>query len=310
MALTKYTNHIIRIISITLLAISFIACNDDSGNKKEIPEPTDPVKASVNPAKIELIIHWGHLHGSSFHANPQPKGSPLKRFQKVTFEKKSNKWIPTSSKNNGSASAKKPLVFIGGSKPQDIKKNLGGRYSIEIIMYDNEGNRINKEVADKPNRFQVFFSADNLLDMGTKKKVDANMEQLIIGYRYRDTNPENVMYKPGKNVKLTKTPIGLKSYFAVVKASISYKLHINLMEWTKEDKAESLTFDQDIKKLKNVATAFSITLPVDVPSSHPANEAEEKLHYQILGKYFGITAQEMDDLEWGDIDPESSKYWM
>lgn len=309
MKFIQLTKRTIHIILIALLVASFAACNDDNdNNKKEIP--TLEEKASVNPTKVEIITHSGHLHGPSFHANAQPKGSPLKRLQKITFEKKDNKWVPIATNEAGVVSANKAFVFEGGVTPKDVTNNLGGRYSVEIIMYDSEGNRINKEVADNAKRFQVFFSIDNLVELETKKKVDATMDQVIFGYRYRDTNPEDIMYKKGNDVKLTTIPVGLKGYFAVRKAYVSYKLHINLVEWTKKDKTGKLPFDQNIKDLKNIATVFSVSLPIDVPFKHPKTDEEYEAKFQVLGKYFGISAEEMEKLEDGYIDFESGKYWM
>lgn len=306
MNLRKLTISKMHLVLVALVTTLLIACSDDE--KKEIPKP--PVTSSVNPEKIEVIVHWGHLHGASFHANPQPKGSPLKRLQTITFQKKGKEWEQIMSTNENAIAKGKPFVFIGGSTTKQVEKNEGGRYAVEIIMYDKKGTRINKQVTDKATRFQTFFSITDLQDIETKKKNNTPMTDVIFGYKYRDTNPENVMLKRGGKAKLSKTNVGFKGYFAVGKPYLSGKLHINLIEWLEKDKAENLPFDTDIKKLKDIVTVFSLVLPIDIPSAHPIDDDASTKHFIVLGKYFGITAQEIEDLEWGDVDPESSKYWM
>lgn len=311
MNLRNLTINSVRIILITLLSVVLFACSDDD-NKKEIPTPPQPEKpatASVTPHKIELTIHWGHLHGSLFHANVQPKGSPLRRMQTITFEKNGEKWEQVASTNEDAIAIGKSVVFIGGSTPEEKE---GGRYSVEIVMYDKEGNRINTEVTNKAKRFQVFFNATDFKNIETKESDNTLMKDAVFNYKYRDTNPEQLMFNRDADAKLAETNIGLKGYFAIGKPYISYNLHINLMEWTKKDKAENLPFNQNIEELSDVAKVFSLVLPIDVPSTHPATDAEVEKHTAALGKYFGMPADKIDDLEyWGDyINPESSKYWM
>lgn len=276
-------------------------------------EPVTVVKEAINIVnKIEVITHYGHLHGSSFHANAQPEGSPFLRKQVLVLEKsEDNTWKQVSL--NGKEVSEKNNTFLleGKNSEKDITDNLGGRYAFEFIYYNKEGERINAIFFNESSKYQTFFSIDSYTDNISKDKItldDAGAS--IFYYRYRDTDPENQMYRRRGTAKLAHNNLGLKGYLALKKSRISFSLSVHLVKFKDTYTKKDSPIFKETKGADIIDAQITFNLPVNILTKHPVTDADSETRFKELGAYFGISSEKMEDLEWGDLDPESSQYWM
>lgn len=261
-------------------------------------------------AKIEVITHYGHLHGASFHANAQPVGSPFLRKQVLTLQKDNNNVWQQVSFNGKKTETNQTLIMEGEASQTQIEKNEGGRYGFEFIYYDKEGKRINQELVEHSSHHQTFFSIDSYTDNKTKeitKLTDGGSS--LFAYTYRDTDPENKMLERKTNTQLANNLLGLKGYMALKKSRITFELTIHLVDFKEEYKKENSALYTANNK-KNIKEEITFKLPINILTKHPNDDAEATLRFQELGKHYGIDPNKLEDIEWGDTDPESSQYWM
>lgn len=260
--------------------------------------------------KIEVITHYGHLHGPSFHANAQPVGSPFLRRQVFTLKKNSNNVWSQISFNGKDTDKNQTLIMEGETNDQQIKNNEGGRYSFEFIYYDKNGKRINSDFVAESKHIQTLFSIEQYTDNKTKEKVSlTNGGENIISYIYRDTNPENKTYKKDENTELANNLLGLKGYMALKKSRITFDLTVNIVAF-KEDYTKEGIAIYNPKNENNIEEKITLRIPINIITKHPSTDEESTLRFEELGKYYNIDPNKLEDLEWGDVDPESSQYWM
>lgn len=285
-------------------------------DKKEEEKPRE----SIEIAKVHVIMHEGHLHGADFHGNPQAEKSPVQKRQDMMLVKTENGWKQEMLDLRGNIGENKPFVIPAGINLEHelTKNNPGTRYSVEFLFYDKEGNLLNEKFTQNAKQNQIFFTVDSYTENSTQKKFDTdNNDNSIFQYIYRDTNPSNKMYyKKNEDVTLLKKDdkeyglIGLKGYFAMTKSRVSYKLNVHIAQWLKGNKGQNMDF-KNVPQRSNSIHIDSFSLPLNVLIENGYGEKQQHEMFELLGKYFGLTAEEYEDVEiWGDYDPEGSEYWM
>lgn len=310
----RNSKSLISTILLSFVILFAVSCSNDDPIEKPTPTP-DPApvtKGAIDVVhKIEVITHYGHLHASSFHANAQPAGSPFLRKQVLVLERnEDNTWKQVSFNGKEVSEGNNTFIVEGESTEKDIEGNLGGRYAFEFIYYNKAGERINTSFSNESSKYQTFFSIESYTDNVSKEKTtldDAGAG--IFSYRYRDTDPENQMYQKGGTAKLANNNLGLKGYLALKKSRVSFNLTINLVKFKDTYTKKDSPIFKDIKDA-DIDEQITFNLPVNILTKHPLTDADSETRFKELGDYFGISAEKMEDLEWGDVDPESSQYWM
>lgn len=248
--------------------------------------------------KIEVICHFGHLHGRSFHANAQPQGSPLQRQQVLVLKKGSNNtWKQIRTNKTNELQQGKPFVAIGGES-----------YAFEFIYYNRRGQRINSTFSNDSNVYQTLFHVDNYVDNKTNRSARTSRDgKSILSYRYRDTNPENKMYRRGGRLSYSK--LGLKGYFKTKKSRIRFNLKVDLIKFRNANSKERYAI-KNYTNSSNIAEKLTFELPINIVSQRAYTDEELETYYKECAKYFNLTPQRFEYLENQDVDYESSSYWM
>ncbi len=267
-------------------------------------------------AAVQIVTHTGHLHAEYFHSDPYCVSSPWLKKQKVILEKIANKWIKKST-NITKGDAFVCGALGTGKKAEDLmEQKKGDALSLELKLYDKEGNILNDEYTQKANTTQIFFTVSNCFDNKTKQKKHATINDLVYQYTYRDTEPATQMYSTEGVSLLNENEaingfenIGMKGYFILKVGRVSYNLNIHIVEWLKGNKPKNLKFNELPENNRDVEiTSFSI--PINVLFTHPWTAEDEILKFSILSKYYGgFTTKELMELE-NRIDPESADYKM
>lgn len=307
----KKTKLLINAVLVAFLLLFTVSCSDDEPINGGGDDPVEEPKGAIDIInKIEVITHYGHLHGSSFHGNAQPEKSPFLRRQVLVLERnEDNTWKQVSFSGKENLNEDALFIMEGTISDKQLTDNEGGRYAFEFIYYNKKGKRINSEFFNESDKYQTFFSIASYKDNETKEetKLD-NLGEEILAYS-RDTDPEDKMYKKGGVAKLAKNYLGLKGYMALKKSRISFDLTINFVKfkegYTKSQKAIFNGVNE-----ADIEEKITFNLPINIITEHPEDDAAYDARLKELSDFYGITPEELDDLEWGDIDPESSKYWM
>lgn len=301
------------ILLLFIVSLFTLSCNRNS--VEETLPPTNEVEEKGHDewAKVEIIIREGHLHGVKFHGNPESDMPILPKTQTITFEQIDGKIVRTIDKGN---SLKKDIEAI------EVASGYG-RYSMEIIYYDNHGERINYQflTPEQLNLHQHFFTIseystlkNNELFTAPKGEYFTNLHE----YTYRDTNPEDQML--GQNgAVLLNNPVGLKGYFGFLKGGIRFNMEIKLVHYYISKFNANGNADpanNPALRRKSHTTDFLQKIPF-VVIGHNApldNETEDEAvdrFHQEVADYYGITPEEVDDYIWeSNADIESGSFWM
>lgn len=185
-------------------------------------EGDDALDASLfKPAKVEIAIYEGHLHGpSAFHQNPVSVGNKcIGRNYRLTYTLQNGKWV---------ADRKNPkCVNLIGTESRE------GASAFSIRYFDKEGNDITDQIIKngEDKHYQHFFTLSDIQPSygGIKEETDKSSTDFF-DYTYCDTDPWNKTHK-FDNAKFTGTtnPIGVKGYFKFFRTHKRFNLEIKLM---------------------------------------------------------------------------------
>lgn len=296
-------------LKISLLLL-FVALTLNACHKEDTPQAAD-----FAWSKLEVRFTKGHSHGY-FHGNPDYPVKYLKTVQRFYFENKNG--VVTPAADNPTAIRWEGTNVVEedhhdeGEDEQDHhshQHNAGvSLYGIELIFYDKNGKRVNSQLStgDAPNHYQFFFKADNFVAVAGNTAVPTQAEAL--DYKYRDTNPEELYIKGGKNIDknqnapkgvLREEKIGLKGFFEVKRTYVNFDLNIVLGYFN--TKPADLTYNTlpDNKKL-------DIKIPIHIYT----DILKEDKQLEDAIREFGATKEEVEkdqnDILSSDLSPESS----
>lgn len=301
------------------LTFFFSSCSKEP----EIPENETLNKDHENPAKAELLLVEGHLHGKyGFHQNPDVEGVKyLKKVQKITYVLTEKGWGATAD----------------GLKQFNVRSAMKGAdgyavYGLWINYYNAKGDLITKEFIENGQDLihQHFFIPREVKPTfdGSVEEKDGNPAELF-DYIYCDTDPWNKnMYKEGGKLIGDKNPIGFKGYFKFNKTRKQFDLSIELMHAAKSkfnDGVASPYYEPSRAQRQRDHWDLKIKVPVviyanqeeyiesdtDTPEDQiPANEMK---YLNSIGKAYNISWKEalmdLTVLFNGDVNPESGQLW-
>lgn len=278
-----------------IIGTALVACS------KEAPAPTDEKidKGHEEPAKVEMTIRRGHLHGVQFHGDFESIIAPVQKF-KFEIDENTKNWVRKDMQGN-ILTENNPVVMIEGRY-----------YSLEIVYYNAKGERMNNEFTTKEMLpiHQHFFEVYEYTDTKTQQ-VSKDTEGLL-EYTYRDTDPENIQIgqlvdskQSTDRSKLTDNPLGLKGYFAPKKPYTKYSIAVTLfhvLRGTKNVNNQERVFYPFNKPgselVARSTTDFSQKIPVYVITAVPDGGEEAKnRYYQDIASYYNITPQRVEELE-------------
>lgn len=260
------------------LCIMLVAC------VKRAPAPVNEAQSEAHEdwGRIELWFREGHLHGSSLHTETDAAGVQyFKATQKLIFEK------------NTSGD-----VVLQGNTPLRLLAN--NHYALEIIYYDVQGKRINQAFASAKDApfHQHYFIIQNAKD--TAGKALTSTED-VWNYVYRDTDPESAYLKKGGRLRRRNwdgknpqalDPIGLKGYFHIKKAYVTFDLRIFLAHFTALNKLNQTTgqlFPYNRRpEVFYASSDVDITLPVYIYSD---KSFDTNKIYKDAARAFGVSEE-------------------
>lgn len=316
----KFLTVLAALLVITSSSLVFTSCEKDP----VVPDNENEHKDHDEPAKAELILAEGHLHGKyKFHQNPDREGVKYyKMVQKITYTLTDKGWKPTEN-------SPKRFAVLGAM--QDVTNGYAV-YGLWINYYDAHGKLINGEFVEngQDQIHQHFFIPRNIEPtFDGIAEADDDKPGEMFDYIYCDTNPWNKTMH-SKEGKLTgdKNPIGFKGYFKFNKTRKKFNLSIELMHAAKskfENGKTSPYYQPSRKQIQVNHWDLKIKVPVvvyrnqseyiesdsDVPLDKlPKNDLKV---VKATAKAYGITEQQaLDDLNalfYGDVDPESGTLW-
>ena len=250
------------------------------------PEPK-PTNIELIWSKVEFRFTEGHSHGY-FHGSPEYPGVKyLKTVQKFFFENKDGQIVPSADNPR----ALRVMSADGGMS----------LYGLEIIYYNEKGERINSVLAsdEAAKQYQHFFLMENIVTASGGAEVPSKE---IITYRYRDTNPEDrYIYKSYGGVadaKIRPEKIGLKGFFEVKKPYINFDLRVILAQFSQ--KSDDLEYD------KLPFNKLDIKIPVHIYT----DRINESSLTTDAAREFGVSEAEIEadinTILTSDVNPESS----
>lgn len=306
----KYIMNTLKTLLVaTSLAMTLISC----GKEPAAPTNEKEDKGHENPAKVEFVIRRGHLHDADFHGDFENIIAPVQKF-KFELDERTKNWVRKDMEGN-ILSETSPVVMIEGAY-----------YAMEIIYYNNKGERMNYEftTAQMLPIHQHFFEVNEYTDTKTNR-VSTDTRDLFT-YTYRDTDPEHLTIgelidekKSTKRTVLTRNPLGLKGYFAPKKAYVKYDIQVSLfhvLRGTKnKDNRQGVFYPFNAPGDELIArstTDFSQKIPVYVITSVASGGgAEAQRYYKEVADYYEITPERVKELiEEARKKHNSANYWM
>lgn len=295
-----FLNKTLLIFFSLFLLLANISCSsDDVQAVKPVDETID--KGHEEWTKVTFKFTLGHLHGTLFHANPSsPETKYFIGTQEITYQQ--------NAKGDVIPSTTQPLRFI-----------RGGHYSLEIVYYNKKGERMNKEftTAEMSPIHQHFFLNKNVKDLKTNQNLGDHLN--LFDYTYRDTDPEDQMYRISETAKLrpSNDPIGLKGYFYFTDKYKSFDLNILLVHVVKgtklDENGKPFAFNNPSKRILGTQD-LNLRIPAKIYTSmmEDDSEEEEKRFINDIAKEFNISYEEAyNDWEKSfDAPHDSSKYYM
>ncbi|ATA76268.1 hypothetical protein [Capnocytophaga canimorsus] len=277
-----------KIVVAVGLITTLVSCSKDNN---EVVTP-DLNHQEPEFHKVDFIFTEGHTHGLSFHGDPKYEGVKyLVNQQKVTFEFKDKKWEASGA--------------------DVIRWRQSSYYGLEIVYYNEKGERINSEYIEHANSHQHFFQFQDVKTIKTGELPADN--NTIASYLYRDTNPENKYYTKGSDARLLDNPVGLKGYFHVKQNYLTFNLKVTLAHFLSGNKkqGEKYLAYNELPSPNIAAREFEVQIPIRIYNDRLEKES---VTLQDMADEFKITIQEAEkELETiieADIDPESSQVWM
>lgn len=289
---------------LVLFILGFTSCSDDS-----TPPPKEPTTEKLPLEiinKVEVIIHNGHLHGASFHANGQPNTNFRRKGHFILERQEKGDWKHIPSKNpkdKDYLNEGKPFVMEG---PHVTNPKYSGQYSFEFRYYDKKGNRIDSEFFNNSKLYQTLFSVKEYTENKTKKVVPVTKTKDFFKYTFRDTNPVDKMLAPKvQGVTLAENYLGLKGYGRNTKSRIAYKLKVTFAKF-KDDTSKKQSIYLEDATASAIAESVSFEIPIIIPVGRGAED-----HSAVFGAYFNMSADDFENQDtFGDYNPEGAQYWM
>ena len=297
-------------ISLLSIFVTFLSVSCSKDDNKVTPPTTQSSTTTATTTSTttatteEFVAKWsrlevrftkGHSHGY-FHGNPDYPVKYLKTVQRFYFENKNGVITPASDN---------PTAIRWEGSNDQAGVSLSG---IELIFYDKEGKRINSllTTGQAPNHYQFFFIADNFTAVASNTTVPTQAEALR--YKYRDTNPEELYIKGGAGIDnnpnapkgvLRKEQIGLKGFFEIKRAYVSFDLQMVLGYFA--TKPAGLTYS-------TLPTNKVIEVKVPIHIYHDIIAEDKQIEDAV--REFGVSKDEIEkdynDILSSDLSPESS----
>lgn len=319
---------IISIVSAAaIVALAFSSCRKEGPKGNETPITPEQKIENIIPDKIELAVHGGHLHGTSFHGNPSfmNVAFPMKNKAVLTFELQSDGKTFRQKENT-------PLRLVAHTV-----------WSSEITFMDKENNRLNAHYTTKgmEDLCQFFVTAENMRQYtpGASSEgapISKPLEQVMSGFVYRDTDPEHLMYNPHGGhkhegdkhdhddkdhehtafrhegaVKLSQKNVGFKGYFhnpateaaeqfiGVREQHVAFDLVYHLVRFaTPNDKMRAGQYRSAFawEQAFSALTVCSFKVPVRIVTQHPKDEAAIKTYLSDIAKEFNLSESEVETM--------------
>ena len=276
------------VLAVVFFVFSLLACRsqDNDDIVISVAEPK-PINIELIWSKVEFRFTEGHSHGY-FHGSPEYPGVKyLKTVQKFFFENKDGQIVPSADNPR----ALRVMSADGGMS----------LYGLEIIYYNEKGERINSILAsdEAAKQYQHFFLMENIATVSGGAEVPSKE---IMTYRYRDTNPEDrYIYKSYGGVadaKIRPEKIGLKGFFEVKKPYINFDLRVILAQFSQ--KSDDLEYD------KLPFNKLDIKIPVHIYT----DRINENSLTTDAAREFGVSEAEIEadinTILTSDVNPESS----
>ena len=274
------------VLAVVFFVFSFLACRSQENDDIVVPKP-EQSSTELKWSKVEFRFTEGHSHGY-FHGSPEYPGVKyLKTVQKFFFENKDGQIVPSADNPR----ALRVMSADGGMS----------LYGLEIIYYNEKGERINSVLAsdEAAKQYQHFFLMENIVTASGGAEVPSKE---IITYRYRDTNPEDrYIYKSYGGVadaKIRPEKIGLKGFFEVKKPYINFDLRVILAQFSQ--KSDDLEYD------KLPFNKLDIKIPVHIYT----DRINESSLTTDAAREFGVSEAEIEadinTILTSDVNPESS----
>lgn len=302
-------------IFLIALTLGLQSCNRDDHPVTPSNEVTD--KGHGEWAKVEFIFKEGHLHGETFHGDPDYPDhiKYFKRTQKITFS--------YNKEGNVVADTDQPIYFLGGNS-----------YALIINYYNNKGELMNHEFidGDMAKIHQHFFYAQDVVATKAESQMDTTKPYLF-NYVYRDTDPYDQDYNPKSDeVKIrkrqwdasnpsAKDPIGLKGYITIPSNTYyqKFNLKVVLAHFKVDNKLNKNTnqpyhFNDKVNSFFS-ASDLSLEIPVNIYSSINLQETEElkrDYFFPDAAAAFNATVEEIEEMYnlIFELDPEGSPFWL
>lgn len=313
----KNIQKIITFALSAIIAFSLISCNRD--NEQPAP-PTNEheEKGHDNWAKVEIIVHEGHLHGKLFHGNGLLIDVPiLPKKQFITYEIDKNGYIKTTREDmrvtrdgkdeNGKDKYKfyrvkkddnAPIVVTTG-EPDLNGEPRATRYAMEIIYYNSKGERMNSQflTPEMLDIHQHFFTVKQYSNWVTGENFGDGKKFItdLYSYTYRDTDPENGMFNVTKGTKLTNDPIGLKGYFFFKKNLAKFNMTVQLRHLYVSKYNQDGTTSPANEPHKRLLTSGTTDFLKDIPFIVVGYNDGEDQFFESLAKYYNITPQKVQE---------------
>lgn len=302
-------SHKLKTAVLAVMGLFTIGCTKDA----PIPSNEKEDKGHDEWSKVTFTIRRGHLHGESFHANPENLLYPTQVF---TFETDGTNIVRKNKDGKVLEKGEEPILMIAG-----------GQYAMEIVYYNAKGERMNKEftTSEMLPIHQHFFTVKEYLNTKTNQTSTETAD--LLSYTYRDTNPEDVMVgqyidkrNSTKTSVLSNDALGLKGYFTPNVAYAKFDMRVRLLhvqrgtKYINNDKNKG-TFPFNAPSddlLVRSGTDFDQLLPVHVltePSS--GEDGDYERFVQDLADYFKKSTDEIKQiLRESNEQQENSNYWM
>lgn len=269
-------------------------------------------------SKVEFIFTSGHSHGLSFHGDPKYEDfvsqygiSELKYAkteQKIVFTLENGQWVKSGD--------------------SVIRWRQSGLYGLEVVFYNDEGERVNSEVVEGANNHQIFYNFKNIQGINGNTTIPSETD--IAKFYYRDTNPENE-YFSSKNPRATlaKNQLGLKGFFAGdissqsasstggVKANyVSFDLRVSYAHFQGDAKKRNGQFREwnELPSIAHLDLTFDI--PVRIFTDVLLEDSDWDKAVEDWAKEYNATTEEIEEeldnrgtLK-SAVNIESSKVWM
>ena len=184
--------------------------------------PEETPADMIQPAKVEIDIYEGHLHGPlAFHQNPVPKENKyMGRNYKLIYRLEKGRWVAEGNNDR--------VSLVG------CENDEWNRVSAFAIHYfDKNDNEITGRIVDngEDQHYQHFFQVSDIKPAygGKEETTDKNGTDFF-NYLYCDTDPWNKTNKFDKASFIgEKNPIGLKGYFYFKRTHKKFNMEIKLM---------------------------------------------------------------------------------